>query len=145
MNRTASSAKKQTDCVEYCSYYQWYVWVYFISSKCFSDLILTVSFRSCECKGPCEPCSFCSTDDNLAVCWQHVTADLVCQSALQGPHVTFTDCCCFYGEGWGMQCALCPPANSGNYPTGNTAGVCGRAPLTFIDLCSLMQLLNMLS
>lgn len=60
-------------------------------------------------------------DENLSVCWQHVTADLVCQSPLLGAQVTFMDCCCLYGEGWGMQCALCPPTDSGNYPAGNTS------------------------
>uniref|UniRef100_A0A3B5K0B9 Uncharacterized protein n=1 Tax=Takifugu rubripes TaxID=31033 RepID=A0A3B5K0B9_TAKRU len=51
-------------------------------------------------------------NENLSVCWQRVTTDLVCQSPLLGPHVTFTSCCCFYGEGWGMQCALCPSTDS---------------------------------
>uniref|UniRef100_A0A3P9HRA8 Latent transforming growth factor beta binding protein 4 n=1 Tax=Oryzias latipes TaxID=8090 RepID=A0A3P9HRA8_ORYLA len=46
--------------------------------------------------------------ENLSVCWQHVSADLLCQSPLLGGQVTFTDCCCMYGEGWGMGCALCP-------------------------------------
>uniref|UniRef100_A0A8C6K8S8 Uncharacterized protein n=1 Tax=Nothobranchius furzeri TaxID=105023 RepID=A0A8C6K8S8_NOTFU len=50
---------------------------------------------------------------NLSVCWQHVTADLLCQSPLLGAQVTFVDCCCLYGEGWGMGCALCPPTDSG--------------------------------
>ena len=49
----------------------------------------------------------------MSVCWQHVTADLVCQSPLLGAQVTFMDCCCLYGEGWGMECALCPATDSG--------------------------------
>lgn len=52
-------------------------------------------------------------DENLSVCWQHVSADLLCQSPLLGAQVTFIDCCCFYGEGWGMGCALCPATDSG--------------------------------
>uniref|UniRef100_A0A3B5RAQ4 Latent-transforming growth factor beta-binding protein 1-like n=1 Tax=Xiphophorus maculatus TaxID=8083 RepID=A0A3B5RAQ4_XIPMA len=51
-------------------------------------------------------------DENLSVCWQHVSADLLCQSPLLGAQVTFIDCCCFYGEGWGMGCALCPRTDS---------------------------------
>lgn len=38
----------------------------------------------------------------------------MCQSPLIGAQVTFTDCCCLYGEGWGMECALCPATDSGN-------------------------------
>lgn len=56
---------------------------------------------------------FHPADENLSLCWQHVTADLVCQSPLLGPQVTFMDCCCLYGEGWGMECALCPQQDSG--------------------------------
>uniref|UniRef100_A0A3Q2WZQ1 Latent-transforming growth factor beta-binding protein 4 n=1 Tax=Haplochromis burtoni TaxID=8153 RepID=A0A3Q2WZQ1_HAPBU len=52
--------------------------------------------------------SSCSPDENLSICWQHVTTGLVCQSVLMGAHITFTDCCCLYGQGWGFSCALCP-------------------------------------
>lgn len=57
--------------------------------------------------------SLLSPDENLSFCWQYVTADLVCQSPLLGGQVTFTECCCLYGEGWGLQCALCPARDSG--------------------------------
>nr|XP_055030137.1 latent-transforming growth factor beta-binding protein 4 isoform X2 [Misgurnus anguillicaudatus] len=49
-----------------------------------------------------------TADDNLNFCWRHVTASLVCQSPLLGAQLSFTECCCLYGEAWGMQCALCP-------------------------------------
>uniref|UniRef100_A0A3B3ZCB1 Latent transforming growth factor beta binding protein 1 n=1 Tax=Periophthalmus magnuspinnatus TaxID=409849 RepID=A0A3B3ZCB1_9GOBI len=26
---------------------------------------------------------------------------------------TYTECCCLYGEAWGMECALCPPRDTG--------------------------------
>uniref|UniRef100_A0AAZ1X9C1 Latent transforming growth factor beta binding protein 4 n=1 Tax=Oreochromis aureus TaxID=47969 RepID=A0AAZ1X9C1_OREAU len=48
----------------------------------------------------------------------HVTAGLMCQSALLGAQVTFTDCCCLYGQGWGMSCALCPPGFSFSHLSG---------------------------
>uniref|UniRef100_A0A8C8CBR5 Latent-transforming growth factor beta-binding protein 4 n=1 Tax=Oncorhynchus tshawytscha TaxID=74940 RepID=A0A8C8CBR5_ONCTS len=54
-----------------------------------------------------------AVDENLSFCWQFVTADLVCQSPLLGGQVTFTECCCLYGEGWGLHCALCPARDSG--------------------------------
>ncbi|KAE8294849.1 Latent-transforming growth factor beta-binding protein 4 [Larimichthys crocea] len=53
----------------------------------------------------------------MSVCWQHITADLVCQSPLAGPQFTFMDCCCMHGEGWGLQCLLCPSADSDDYAT----------------------------
>uniref|UniRef100_A0A3Q2Z920 Uncharacterized protein n=1 Tax=Hippocampus comes TaxID=109280 RepID=A0A3Q2Z920_HIPCM len=40
---------------------------------------------------------------NLSVCWQTVSAELMCQSPLLGAQVTFSDCCCLYGQGWGME------------------------------------------
>uniref|UniRef100_A0A3B5M283 Latent transforming growth factor beta binding protein 4 n=1 Tax=Xiphophorus couchianus TaxID=32473 RepID=A0A3B5M283_9TELE len=61
-------------------------------------------------------------DENLSVCWQHVSADLLCQSPLLGAQVTFIDCCCFYGEGWGMGCALCPRTDSGKRRAAAAAG-----------------------
>lgn len=56
-----------------------------------------------------------SPDENLSVCWQHVSADLLCQSPLLGAQLTFIDCCCLFGEGWGMGCALCPATDSGKH------------------------------
>uniref|UniRef100_A0A3B3CJF3 Latent-transforming growth factor beta-binding protein 4 n=2 Tax=Oryzias melastigma TaxID=30732 RepID=A0A3B3CJF3_ORYME len=63
----------------------------------------------------CVNSSHGAMDENLSVCWQHVSADLLCQSPLLGAHVTFSDCCCIYGEGWGMGCALCPSSDSEEY------------------------------
>ncbi|XP_038548862.1 latent-transforming growth factor beta-binding protein 2-like isoform X4 [Micropterus salmoides] len=63
----------------------------------------------------CVNSSHLTVDENLSICWQHVTADLMCQSPLVGPQFTFVDCCCLYGEGWGMQCALCPSNDSEDY------------------------------
>ncbi|KAM6395752.1 LOW QUALITY PROTEIN: latent-transforming growth factor beta-binding protein 4 [Rhynochetos jubatus] len=50
-----------------------------------------------------------------AVCWQEVGVDLVCgRPRLDGP-VTYTECCCLYGQGWGMDCALCPARHSDDF------------------------------
>lgn len=48
------------------------------------------------------------------ICWQKVTELKVCMHPLN-PYkkTTFTECCCRYGEGWGLDCALCPDRNSG--------------------------------
>ncbi|XP_051580184.1 latent-transforming growth factor beta-binding protein 4-like isoform X3 [Myxocyprinus asiaticus] len=71
----------------------------------------------CTCEPPlvlddtqrnCINASGNTEDENLNFCWRHVTASLVCQSPLLGAQLTFTECCCLYGEAWGLQCALCP-------------------------------------
>uniref|UniRef100_A0AAV2J1D9 Uncharacterized protein n=1 Tax=Knipowitschia caucasica TaxID=637954 RepID=A0AAV2J1D9_KNICA len=54
-------------------------------------------------------------DDNVSLCWQQVNADLLCQSLLLGSQLSFTDCCCLYGEGWGLECALCPLQDTEDY------------------------------
>ncbi|KAF7658545.1 hypothetical protein LDENG_00011270 [Lucifuga dentata] len=86
----------------------------------------TVGSYYCSCQLPlvldetqrnCVNSSHLTLDENLSFCWQHVTADLVCQSPLLGAQVTFMDCCCLYGEGWGLQCALCPKTDSEDYAT----------------------------
>ncbi|XP_035535806.1 latent-transforming growth factor beta-binding protein 4-like [Morone saxatilis] len=38
------------------------------------------------------------------------------------------DCCCLYGEGWGMDCALCPSTDSEDY-----ASLCSSFPATFTE------------
>lgn len=53
------------------------------------------------------------SDDNLGVCWQEVGADLVCSRPRLDRQATYTECCCLYGEAWGMDCALCPAQDSG--------------------------------
>lgn len=84
----------------------------------------TVGSYYCSCPPPlvlddtqrnCVNSSHLTVDENMSVCWQHVSADLMCQSPLLGGQVTFTDCCCLYGEGWGMECALCPSTDSDDY------------------------------
>ncbi|KAF7704852.1 hypothetical protein HF521_021924 [Silurus meridionalis] len=49
------------------------------------------------------------------ICWQSVSSSLTCSNILKNKDTTYTECCCLYGEGWGMQCALCPPKHSEDY------------------------------
>ncbi|XP_026996077.2 latent-transforming growth factor beta-binding protein 4-like isoform X4 [Tachysurus fulvidraco] len=76
---------------------------------CEPPLVLDDTQRSCVNN------SGLTVDENLSFCWQHVTADLVCQRLLRGIQVTFTECCCLYGEAWGLQCALCPRRDEEEY------------------------------
>ncbi|XP_078144725.1 latent-transforming growth factor beta-binding protein 1 isoform X2 [Centroberyx gerrardi] len=55
--------------------------------------------------------------DYQGICWQTVTDSTTCTRPL-GPNnrkTTYTECCCLYGEAWGMDCALCPPRNTEDY------------------------------
>ncbi|XP_035531777.1 latent-transforming growth factor beta-binding protein 1-like, partial [Morone saxatilis] len=64
--------------------------------------------------------------DYQGICWQTVTETMTCTRPL-GPNrkVTYTECCCLHGEAWGMDCALCPPRNTGTYyTTTHTAPLC---------------------
>uniref|UniRef100_A0A8C0JBD1 Latent transforming growth factor beta binding protein 4 n=1 Tax=Chelonoidis abingdonii TaxID=106734 RepID=A0A8C0JBD1_CHEAB len=54
-------------------------------------------------------------DENQAVCWQAVGPDLVCSRPRLDRQVTYTECCCLYGEAWGMDCALCPARDSDDF------------------------------
>ncbi|CAM5122100.1 unnamed protein product [Natator depressus] len=42
-------------------------------------------------------------------------ADLVCSRPRLDRQVTYTECCCLYGEAWGMDCALCPARDSDDF------------------------------
>ncbi|KAI1893358.1 hypothetical protein AGOR_G00122900 [Albula goreensis] len=84
----------------------------------------TVGSHYCSCEAPlvlddtqrrCVNSTGLTIDENLSFCWQHVTADLVCQGPLLDSQMTFTECCCLYGEAWGLGCALCPPRDSDEY------------------------------
>ncbi|KAJ3610438.1 hypothetical protein NHX12_022530, partial [Muraenolepis orangiensis] len=59
--------------------------------------------------------------DYQGICWQEVTSAMTCTRPLAstGPSptrsTTYTECCCLYGDAWGMDCALCPPKNTEDY------------------------------
>lgn len=43
----------------------------------------------------------------------------MCMGPLAGPTLTFDDCCCRQGRGWGTQCRPCPPRGTGELPLRN--------------------------
>ncbi|XP_068597526.1 latent-transforming growth factor beta-binding protein 1 [Brachionichthys hirsutus] len=50
------------------------------------------------------------------ICWQRVTETMTCTLPLAANgKTTYTECCCLYGEAWGMDCALCPRRNTEDY------------------------------
>uniref|UniRef100_A0A3B4YU56 Latent-transforming growth factor beta-binding protein 4 n=1 Tax=Seriola lalandi dorsalis TaxID=1841481 RepID=A0A3B4YU56_SERLL len=54
--------------------------------------------------------------DYQGICWQKVTDTSTCTDPLGlNRKTTYTECCCLYGEAWGMECALCPPRHTEDY------------------------------
>uniref|UniRef100_A0A8D3CN80 Latent-transforming growth factor beta-binding protein 4 n=1 Tax=Scophthalmus maximus TaxID=52904 RepID=A0A8D3CN80_SCOMX len=54
--------------------------------------------------------------DYQGICWQMVTQTMTCTQPFGlNRKTTYTECCCLYGEAWGMDCALCPPRNTEDY------------------------------
>uniref|UniRef100_A0A3P9A9Z7 Latent transforming growth factor beta binding protein 3 n=1 Tax=Esox lucius TaxID=8010 RepID=A0A3P9A9Z7_ESOLU len=47
------------------------------------------------------------------VCFLQVDEDLICSHPRNGLVVTYSECCCHYGRGWGPECRTCPQRNSG--------------------------------
>ncbi|XP_071396377.1 latent-transforming growth factor beta-binding protein 3 [Centroberyx affinis] len=58
----------------------------------------------------------CVYDDRTAahkdVCFLQVDEDLICSLPRSGLVVTYSECCCHYGRGWGPECRTCPQRNS---------------------------------
>ncbi|CAB1316081.1 unnamed protein product [Coregonus sp. 'balchen'] len=58
----------------------------------------------------------CVYDDRTAahkdVCFLQVDEDLICSHPRNGLVVTYSECCCHYGRGWGPECRTCPQRNS---------------------------------
>ncbi|XP_053577766.1 latent-transforming growth factor beta-binding protein 4 isoform X2 [Bombina bombina] len=54
-------------------------------------------------------------EDHNDFCWQEVGEDLVCKRPLLERQVTYTECCCLYGDAWGMSCAFCPARDSDDF------------------------------
>ncbi|KAL0972864.1 hypothetical protein UPYG_G00195680 [Umbra pygmaea] len=84
----------------------------------------TLGSYYCDCESPlvlddtqhsCVNATVFTVDVGRSFCWQQVTPDLVCQNAMLEVQVTFAECCCLYGHGWGLQCALCPGRDSEDY------------------------------
>uniref|UniRef100_A0A671KVN6 Latent-transforming growth factor beta-binding protein 3-like n=1 Tax=Sinocyclocheilus anshuiensis TaxID=1608454 RepID=A0A671KVN6_9TELE len=74
----------------------------------------------CICKQPhtfSAALKQCVYDDRTAahkdICFQEVDEDLMCTMPRNELTVTYSECCCHYGRGWGPECRTCPNRNSG--------------------------------
>lgn len=47
------------------------------------------------------------------VCFLLVDEGSICSEPRKGMVVTYSECCCHYGRGWGPECNTCPSRNSG--------------------------------
>ncbi|XP_078413456.1 latent-transforming growth factor beta-binding protein 1 isoform X1 [Cetorhinus maximus] len=88
---------------------------------CTYPMILDSSGKRCI-----EPPDTIEQTSEENVCWQAVSSQVVCGSPLVGRRTTYTECCCLYGEAWGMDCALCPLRNTDDYARLCNLPVTGR-------------------
>ncbi|OCT77882.1 hypothetical protein XELAEV_18028979mg [Xenopus laevis] len=86
------------------------------SCFCTHPMILDESGKRCiqpKQEDTSEPTE--DTDVYQDFCWQELIEEFVCSQPLVGRRTTYTECCCLYGDAWGMQCALCPTKDSEDY------------------------------
>ncbi|KAL0620935.1 Latent-transforming growth factor beta-binding protein 1 [Plecturocebus cupreus] len=84
------------------------------SYNCFCTHPMVLDASEKRCIQPAESNEHLEeVDVHQDLCWEHLNDDYVCGRPLVGKQTTYTECCCLYGEAWGMQCALCPMKNSG--------------------------------
>ncbi|XP_013914431.1 PREDICTED: latent-transforming growth factor beta-binding protein 1 isoform X1 [Thamnophis sirtalis] len=86
------------------------------SYSCFCTHPMVLDSTGKQCIRPAESSEQTEESDVYQdLCWQHLNEDFVCSQPLVGKQTTYTECCCLYGDAWGMQCALCPMKNSEDY------------------------------
>ncbi|XP_077776100.1 latent-transforming growth factor beta-binding protein 3 [Podarcis muralis] len=84
----------------------------------------TIGSFSCECPPPLtldpsgKECQLPETQadrvtDLRDVCWQQRGEDGMCSSPFNGQQLSYEECCCRYGKGWGYHCHACPLRGSG--------------------------------
>ncbi|MGH0153156.1 UNVERIFIED_CONTAM: hypothetical protein FKN15_043391 [Acipenser sinensis] len=88
------------------------------SYNCFCTQPMILDTTGKRCVGPTEITDHSEESEVFQdICWQKVSQDLMCSRPLVGQQTTYTECCCLHGDGWGMDCALCPLKTSEDYAT----------------------------
>uniref|UniRef100_A0A8C5ESY3 Latent transforming growth factor beta binding protein 3 n=1 Tax=Gouania willdenowi TaxID=441366 RepID=A0A8C5ESY3_GOUWI len=103
------------------------------SFHCFCDPPLTFSAALKQCMTSLlSPLGPDRTAAHRDVCFLQVDEGLICSRPRNGFRVTYSECCCHYGRGWGPECNTCPPRNSGR--TLLTLHLCPSSPVyTFLN------------
>ncbi|XP_043931330.1 latent-transforming growth factor beta-binding protein 4-like [Protopterus annectens] len=52
---------------------------------------------------------------NVGLCWQELGEHWVCSRPLLERQMTYAECCCHFGNAWGIDCALCPLRDTDDY------------------------------
>uniref|UniRef100_A0A673KU64 Latent-transforming growth factor beta-binding protein 2 n=1 Tax=Sinocyclocheilus rhinocerous TaxID=307959 RepID=A0A673KU64_9TELE len=86
------------------------------SYQCFCTPPLVLALDSARCILPAVA-EQRETDVYPGICWETVKERLTCTNPIANIQTTFTECCCLYGDAWGMDCALCPHKNTEAYAT----------------------------
>uniref|UniRef100_A0A8C7PW49 Latent-transforming growth factor beta-binding protein 1 n=1 Tax=Oncorhynchus mykiss TaxID=8022 RepID=A0A8C7PW49_ONCMY len=79
---------------------------------CTHPMVLDSDNKSCVIAPEVAACSYIvsTVTDNLT---DTLTDTLTCTKPLANRKTTYTECCCLFGEAWGMDCTLCPLKNTG--------------------------------
>uniref|UniRef100_A0A8C1NZ39 Latent transforming growth factor beta binding protein 3 n=1 Tax=Cyprinus carpio TaxID=7962 RepID=A0A8C1NZ39_CYPCA len=72
----------------------------------------SISFFFCEPFGILLIFSY-RTAAHKDICFEEVDEDHMCTMPQNDLTVTYSECCCHYGRGWGPECRTCPNRNSG--------------------------------
>uniref|UniRef100_A0A8C5EQG1 Latent transforming growth factor beta binding protein 3 n=1 Tax=Gouania willdenowi TaxID=441366 RepID=A0A8C5EQG1_GOUWI len=107
------------------------------SFHCFCDPPLTFSAALKQCMTSLlSPLGPDRTAAHRDVCFLQVDEGLICSRPRNGFRVTYSECCCHYGRGWGPECNTCPPRNSGR--TLLTLHLCPSSPFAFVTFVSAL-------
>uniref|UniRef100_A0A8C7I575 Latent-transforming growth factor beta-binding protein 1 n=1 Tax=Oncorhynchus kisutch TaxID=8019 RepID=A0A8C7I575_ONCKI len=85
------------------------------SYECYCKTGLYYDEVKLQCRGQWEgknPYEGYNLTDNLT---DTLTDTLTCTKPLANRKTTYTECCCLFGEAWGMDCTLCPLKNTEDY------------------------------
>ncbi|XP_049320138.1 latent-transforming growth factor beta-binding protein 1 isoform X3 [Astyanax mexicanus] len=87
------------------------------SYQCFCSppMVLAPDNKRCVFPDVAEKTGHTEQSVYQSVCWEFLTETKVCSHPLSNQMTTYTECCCLYGEAWGMDCALCPQRNTEEY------------------------------
>uniref|UniRef100_A0A4W3IAC2 Latent-transforming growth factor beta-binding protein 1 n=1 Tax=Callorhinchus milii TaxID=7868 RepID=A0A4W3IAC2_CALMI len=82
---------------------------------CSPPLILDITRKKCINGTGLAVDLFEERNVHQGICWQEVGERFICNRPLMSRQTTYTECCCLYGEAWGLECAFCPSRTSDDF------------------------------